>query len=339
MLIGSLLLAIISCVPKVASDQVVLTKSTLDMVKERGMLIAGVTTGVPGYSAPDSDGQWQGFDVDLARAVATAVFGDPNKVEYRPLSAKERFTALSSGEIDVLTRVTTWTATRDITLGLNFAGVNYYDGQGFLVSKKSGITSIDQLAGASVSVQSGTTTELNLADYFRQKELDYELLTFEDNAQAAAALETGRADAFTSDQSQVAALRSKLQNPDDYIILPTLISKEPLGPVVRQGDEQWFDIVKWVFFAMLNAEEYGVTSKNVDQMKSSSNDPNVKRLLGVESNIGESMGLANDWAYNIIKKVGNYAEIFEKHLAPLGIPRGANALWNRGGLQYGMPIR
>ncbi len=317
-------------------------KSTLDIVKERGKVIVGVTAGVPGYSAPDSEGIWQGFDVDLGRAIAAAVLGDPDAIECRPLSAKERFTALQSGEIDVLSRVTTWTATRDSQLGLNFAGVNYYDGQGFMVSKESGITSLAELDGATIAVQSGTTTELNLSDYFRKEGMELELITFEKNDQASAALEAGRADAVTSDQSQLYALRTKFKNPDDFIMLPEVISKEPLGPVVREGDEQWFDIVKWTLMAMLNAEEYGVTSENVDEMKASSTNPNVKRLLGVEGNIASGYGLSEEWAYNIVKMVGNYGESFDKHLgagSPLKIDRGLNAQWADGGLQYGMPIR
>ncbi len=317
-------------------------KSTLDLVKERGKVIVGVTAGVPGYSAPNSEGVWEGFDVDLGRAVAAAVLGDADAIECRPLSAKERFTALQSGEIDVLSRVTTWTATRDSQLGVNFAGVNYYDGQGFMVAKDSGITSLADLDGATIAVQSGTTTELNLSDYFRKEGMELELITFEKNDQASAALEAGRADAVTSDQSQLYALRTKFQNPDNFVMLPELISKEPLGPVVRQGDDQWFNIVKWCLNVMLNAEEYGVTSANVDEMKASSTNPNVKRMLGVEGKVAEGFGLSDDFGYNIIKLVGNYGESFERNLgmdSPLKISRGFNALWTDGGLQYGMPIR
>lgn len=316
--------------------------STLETVKQRGKVIIGVTTGVPGYSAPDADGNWQGFDVDLGRAISAAIFGNPDNIECRPLSAKERFTALQSGEIDVLSRVTTWTISRDASLGLNFAGVNYYDGQGFLVAKDAGITSLQDLDGATIAVQAGTTTELNLADYFRKNGLDYELITFEKNDQAAAALEAGRADAVTSDQSQLYALRTKFSHPEDFIMLPEVISKEPLGPVVRQGDDQWMDIVRWSLMAMVNAEEYGVTSSNVDAMKSESDNPNVKRLLGVEGDAAAGLGLPTDWAYAIIKNVGNYGESFDKHLgssSPLKIDRGYNALWFEGGLQYGIPIR
>lgn len=318
------------------------TKSTLELVKERGKLIVGVTAGVPGYSAPDSEGIWQGFDVDLGKAVAAAVLGDAEAIEYRPLSAKERFTALQSGEIDVLSRVTTWTATRDSGLGVNFAGVNYYDGQGFMVAKDSGITSLADLDGATIAVQAGTTTELNLSDYFRKNGMDFELITFEKNDQASAALEAGRADAVTSDQSQLYALRTKFKEPGNFIMLPEVISKEPLGPVVRQGDDQWLDIVAWSLMAMVNAEEYGVTSANVDEMKTSSTNPNVKRMLGVEGEVAEGFGLDSDWAYNIIKQVGNYGESFDRNLgksSPLNIDRGYNALWIDGGLQYGLPIR
>jgi len=318
------------------------SKSTLEIVKERGKVIVGVTAGVPGYSAPDSEGKWQGFDVDLGRAIAAAVLGDPDAIECRPLSAKERFTALQSGEIDVLSRVTTWTASRDSELGLNFAGVNYYDGQGFMVAKNSGIKTLADLDGATIAVQSGTTTELNLSDYFRKQGMELELITFEKNDQASAALEAGRADAVTSDQSQLYALRTKFKNPENFIMLPEVISKEPLGPVVREGDDQWFDIVTWTLMVMLNAEEYGVTSANVDDMKTTSTNPNVKRMLGVEGGISEGFGLSPEWGYNIIKMVGNYGESFDRNLgagSPLKIARGYNALWVDGGLQYGMPIR
>ena len=316
--------------------------STLDLVKERGKLILGVTAGVPGYSAPDGEGVWQGFDVDLGRAVAAAVLGDPDAVECRPLSAKERFTALQSGEIDLLCRVTTWTATRDAELGVNFAGVNYYDGQGFMVAKDSGIKTLADLDGATIAVQAGTTTELNLSDYFRKNGMELELITFEANEQAAAALEAGRADAVTSDSSQLYALRTKFKEPENFDLVPELISKEPLGPVVREGDDQWLDIVTWSFMTMLNAEEYGVTSVNVDEMKASSDNPNVKRMLGVEGGVWEGFGLGADAGYAIIKSVGNYGESFDRNLgagSPLNIARGYNALWVDGGLQYGMPIR
>ncbi len=317
-------------------------KSTLEIVKERGKVIVGVTAGVPGYSAPDAEGVWQGFDVDLGRAVAAAVLGDADAIECIPLSAKERFTALQSGEIDVLSRVTTWTATRDSELGINFAGVNYYDGQGFMVAKDSGITSLADLDGATIAVQAGTTTELNLSDYFRKAGMEFELITFEKNDQASAALEAGRADAVTSDQSQLYALRTKFQEPENFIMLPELISKEPLGPVVRQGDDQWLDIVTWSLMVMVNAEEYGVSAANVDEMLASSTNPNVKRMLGVEGEVGKGFGLEPDFGYKIVKLVGNYGESFDRNLgsgSPLNIERGFNALWTDGGLQYGLPIR
>ena len=323
----------------VSSD---IIKSTLDIVKERGKIVCGVTTGVPGYAAPNSNNEWVGFDVDLCRAVSSAIFGDPDKVEYRPLTAKERFTALQSGEIDILSRVTTWTLTRDTELGLNFAGVNYYDGQGFIVTKKSGMSEISQLDGASICVQAGTTTELNLTDHFREKGFDFEILSFDKNEQAAAAFESGRCESFTSDQSQLAALRVRFANPDGYVVLSELISKEPLGPLVRHGDDQWFDIVKWSLLALINAEELNVYSSNVDSMLAGSNDPNVKRLLGTEGDMGKKLGLDNNWAYNIVSQIGNYGEIFDKHLgkdSPLQLSRGYNALWFNGGLQYGYPIR
>ena len=318
------------------------SSSTLEIVKQRGELIGGVTTGVPGYSALDASGNYVGFDVDLLRAVAAAVLGNADQVSYRPLTAKERFTALQTGEIDVLSRVTTWTTVRDATLGVNFAGINYYDGQALLVPRASGIESIAELDGAAISVQSGTTTELNLADYFRTNNLEYELVTFENNEQAAAALEAGRVDAFTSDASQLYGLRSKMANPDDYVLLSRLISKEPLGPVVREGDDQWMDIVRWSLNVMIAAEELGISSENVDDLKGSSENPEIKRLLGLEGSLGEGLGLDSEWAYRIIRQVGNYGESFRKHLgadSPLGMERGMNALWTEGGMQYALPFR
>ncbi len=316
--------------------------STLQVVQQRGELIGGVTTGIPGYSAPDADGNWKGFDVDLIRAVAAAVLGDADKTSYRPLTAKERFTALQTGEIDVLSRVSTWTTVRDTTLGLNWAGINFYDGQGIIVPRASGITSIAELDGAAIAVQAGTTTELNLADYFRTNNIQYELITFEQNEQAAAALEAGRADAFTSDASQLYGLRSKMANPNDYILLSRLISKEPLGPAVREGDDQWLDIVRWTLNTMIAAEELGITSTNIDQIKNSTDNPEIKRMLGLEGSLGEGMGLDKDWAYRIIKQVGNYGESYERNLgtgSPLGMERGMNALWTDGGMQYALPFR
>lgn len=315
--------------------------ATLDSVKQKGHVQCGVSTGIPGFSSADDKGNWTGIDVDVCRAVAAAVLGDANAVKYTPLTAKERLTALQSGEIDMLSRNTTWTATRDTSLGINFTGVNYYDGQGFLVSKNIGVKSALELNGASVCIQSGTTTELNLSDYFRAKKMEFQPVVFDTSDQTIKGFEAGRCDVLTSDQSQLYALRIKLADPNSAMVLPEVISKEPLGPVVRQGDDQWFNVVKWALFAQVNAEELGITSANVDGMKTGT-DPNVKRLLGTEGDIGVGMGLTNDWAYNIVKQVGNYGEMFERNVgkgSPLGIERGLNALWTNGGLQYAPPIR
>ena len=316
--------------------------ATLDAVKSKGYVQCGVSTGLPGFSAADEKGQFTGIDVDMCRAVAAAVFGDAGKVKYSPLTAKERFTALQSGEIDMLPRNTTWTFTRDTSLGLNFTGVNYYDGQGFLVTKQLGVKSALELDGASFCIQAGTTTELNLADYFRANKMQYTPITFDTSDQTVKAFEAGRCDALTSDQSQLYALRIKLKDPGSAMVLPEVISKEPLGPVVRQGDDEWFNVVKWMLFALINAEELGVTSANVDDMKAKSTDPNVRRLLGVEGVKGEWIGLSDDWGYNIIKQVGNYGEVFDRNVgkgSALGISRGLNALWSHGGIQYAPPIR
>jgi general L-amino acid transport system substrate-binding protein len=314
---------------------------TLDAVKSKGFVQCGVTTGLPGFSGADDKGVWSGIDVDMCRGVAAAIFGDADKVKYTPLTAKERFTALQSGEIDMLARNTTWTLTRDTSLGLNFTGVNYYDGQGFLVAKDLGVKSATEMDGASFCIQAGTTTELNLADYFRANNMSYTPITFDTSDQTAKAFEAGRCDALTSDQSQLYALRITLKDPDMAMVLPEVISKEPLGPVVRQGDDEWFNIVKWMLFAMLNAEELGVSSQNVDSMKESK-DPNIRRLLGVSGVKGEWMGLPDDWSYNVIKLVGNYSEVFERNVgkdSPLQISRGLNALWKDGGIQYAPPLR
>lgn len=315
--------------------------ATLDDVKGKDSLQCGVSQGLPGFSNPDQDGNWSGLDVDFCRAVAAAIFGDASKVKFTPLSAKERFTALQSGDVDVLSRNTTWTMSRDTALGLNFSVVNYYDGQGFMVRKDMGINSALQLSGASICTNTGTTTELNVADYFRANKMEYELVAFEKADEVVAAYDAGRCDVYTTDQSGLYAQRLKLTDPAAHVVLPEIISKEPLGPVVRQGDDQWLNIIKWTHFAMLNAEELGVTSANVDEMKNSDN-PSIKRLLGTEGEFGGAIGLSNDWAYNIIKEVGNYAETFDKNVGPdtsLGIARGVNAQWNAGGLQYGPPIR
>lgn len=315
---------------------------TLDAVKSQGMLKCGVSTGLPGFSAPDEQGNWQGLDVDVCRGVAAAIFDDASKVQFVPLNAKERFTALQSGEIDMLSRNTTWTSSRDTALGLNFTGVTYYDGIGFMVNKDLGLSSAKELGGASICVQSGTTTELNVADYFRTNEMAFEPVVFDTSDQTVRGFEAGRCDVLTSDTSQLYSLRIKLSDPSSAEVLPEVISKEPLGPVVRQGDEQWFDIVKWTLFAMFNAEELGVTSDNVDEMKANPPNPKVARLLGINSDFGESMGLTADWAYRIIKNVGNYGEIFADNVgenSALEIERGLNALWTEGGLHYGYPVR
>jgi general L-amino acid transport system substrate-binding protein len=317
----------------------------LDNIRKRGSLVCGVNTALAGFSIADSQGRWTGIDVDVCRAVAAAIFGDANKVQFKPTSAQQRFTALQSGEVDILSRNTTWTVTRDASLGLVFTGVTFYDGQGFMVAKKLGVKSAKELDGAEICVQSGTTTELNLTDFLKANKLSKaKPIVFEKIEEATGAFFAGRCQAYTTDASGLAAVRSKdAKNPDDYVILPELISKEPLGPVVRQGDWEFFAIVKWVLFAMVEAEEYGVSRANVDQMKSSPN-PAVKRLLGVDAknDMGKLLGLKADWAYQIIKQVGNYGDIYDRNVGPktpLKLERGLNALWSKGGLQYAPPIR
>jgi len=315
--------------------------STLDTVKARGELLCGVSAGLPGFSLPDEKGNWTGLDVDTCRAVAAAVLGDANKTKFIPLTAKERFTALQSGEIDVLSRNTTWTHTRDTSLGLNFTGVNYYDGQGFLVQKELGVKSALELDGASVCIQAGTTTELNLADYFRLNGMKFSPVVYDTADQTIQGFAAGRCDILTSDQSQLYALRSKLDNPDTAVVLPEVISKEPLGPVVRQGDDQWFNIVKWTLFAQINAEEMGLTSANIDAAMKSEN-PSVQRLVGTSGDAGAKLGLGANWAFDAVKQVGNYGEMFDRNVGPntpLQISRGLNALWSKGGLQYAPPVR
>ncbi|GGB44526.1 amino acid ABC transporter substrate-binding protein [Roseibium aquae] len=315
--------------------------TTLEDVKAKGFVQCGVSQGLPGFSNPDAQGNWTGIDVDYCRAVAAAIFDDPSAVNFTPLSAKERFTALQSGEVDILSRNTTWTMSRDSQLGLNFAGVNYYDGQGFMVRKDLGVTSALELSGASVCTNTGTTTELNVADYFRANNMPYEIVAFEKADEVVAAYDAGRCDVYTTDASGLYAQRLKLTNPGDHMVLPEIISKEPLGPVVRQGDDEWFNIAKWTLNAMINAEELGVTSENVDEMMSSDN-PSVKRLLGVEGAFGEGIGLTNDFGARILKHVGNYGETFDANVGPdtpLGIARGINALWTKGGILYAPPVR
>lgn len=317
---------------------------TLDDVKAKGFVQCGVNgSNLAGFGAQDSSGKWSGLDVDLCRAVAAAVFGDATKVKYTPLSAKDRFPALQSGEIDVLARNTTWSASRDSQLGFDFRAVNYYDGQGFMVHKSIGVKSALELSGAAVCVQSGTTTELNLADYFKANKLEYKPVVFEKQEEVDAAYSSGRCDVYTTDQSGLYSIRLSLANPDDNVVLPEIISKEPLGPAVRQNDSKWFDVVSYAHYAMVTAEEFGITSANVDEMVKSEN-PDIKRFLGEEKDetIGKDLGLDEKWAYNIVKQVGNYGEAFERNVgegSPLKIKRGLNALWNKGGLQYSPPIR
>ncbi|MEN3287267.1 MAG: ral L-amino acid transport system substrate-binding protein [Bradyrhizobium sp.] len=314
---------------------------TLKTIKDRGMLSCGVSQGLPGFSNPDDKGNWTGIDVDICRAVAAAIFDDATKVKYVPLSAKDRFTALQSGEIDVLSRNTTWTLSRDTSLGANFTGVTYYDGQGFLVKKSLKVNSALELNSASVCVQTGTTTEQNLADYFKANNMKYEVIAFQDADGTVKAYESGRCDVFTTDVSGLYAERLKLANPADHVVLPEVISKEPLGPMVRHGDDQWFDIVKWTLFAMVDAEEMGVTQKNFEEM-AKSDKPELKRAFGTDGNFGEQLGLTKDWFSRIIKAVGNYGETYERNVgtgSKLQIARGLNQLWNKGGIQYAPPIR
>ena len=324
-----------ACIAGTASAQMLKT------VKDRGALNCGVSEGLYGFSARDANGNWSGFDVDLCRAIAAAIFNDAGKVNYTPLEASRRFEALQSGAIDVLSRNTTWTMSREIELGLSFAATNYYDGQGFLVRRATNKETALELDGAKVCLQTGTTTEPNLVDYFRVNKLKYEVTGSVSAESAIKGYDSGQCDVLTADVSQLFAIRLLLSKPDDHIILPDVISKEPLGPVVRQGDTQWFNIVKWVHFAMINAEELGVTSKNIDEMMKS-DKPDVRRLVGNEDNYGDKIGLTNDWAARVVRLVGNYGEVFERTVgvgSPLGIPRGINQLWSAGGIQYAPPIR
>lgn len=315
---------------------------TLENVRKRGELLCGVTTGFAGFSAPDSKGVWQGLDVDVCRAVAAAVLGDAGKFKAVPLNAQQRFTALQSGEIDMLARNTTVTQSRDTSLGVIHAGINFYDGQGFLVPKSLGVKSAKELSDASVCMQQGTTNENTMADWARANNVTYKPVVFDQFNEVVSAFASGRCDVFTTDASGLASIRiSRLENPDDYVVLPEIISKEPLGPFVRQGDDAWLNIVKWSLHAMVAAEELGVTSSNVDQMRES-NSPDVRRLLGVAPGAGANIGLDEAWAYNIVKQVGNYGESFERNVgqgSPLKIQRGLNALWTEGGLMYALPIR
>ena len=318
------------------------TAGTLDDVKNRGSLICGVTTGLAGFAAPDDKGEWAGFDVDVCRAVAAGVFGDATKVKFVPTTGKSRFPALQSGEVDMLARNTTWTFDRDVKLGFEFCGINFYDGQGFMVRKDLGVKSAFELDGATVCVGTGSTTELNLGDFFRANNMNYTPVVFEKADEIRAGYEAGRCDVYTTDRSGLAAQRSQMSNPDDHMVLPEVISKEPLGPLVRHGDHQWGDVVRWAFNVMVIAEEKGITSANVDEIKSSTNEPETRRLLGLEGVYGARLGLSTEWAYNIIKQVGNYGESYERNVGPstpVQLARGVNALWTKGGLIYSPPFR
>ena len=324
------------------SSPVALAGKTLDDIKSKGQVTCGVNTGLAGFSAADSNGKWSGLDVDICKAIAAAVLGDAEKVKYVPLNAQQRFTALQSGEVDILSRNTTFTLTRDASLGLHQTAVTYYDGQGFMVTAKSKIKSAAQLKGQTVCVQSGTTTEKNLTDFSKAKNLGIKPVVFEKLEAATGAYFSGRCVAYTTDASGLASTRNKeAKNPDEHVILADLISKEPLGPLVRRGDDEWFAISKWVIYGLLEAEEYGITQKNVDQLKTST-DPVVQRILGVSEDTGKHLGLSRDWMAKAIAAVGNYGEIFERNVGPnsaLKLPRGVNNLWNKGGLMYAPPVR
>ncbi len=316
--------------------------ATLDDVKAKGELACGVSTGLVGFAAPDANGVWAGFDVAICRAVAAAVLGDSDAVKFVPLATKTRFTALASGEVDMLSRNTTWTFSRDVDLKFTFVGVNYYDGQGFMVPTELGVSSGKELDGATICIQTGTTTELNLADFFRANNIDYEPVPIDTNAEAQQQYLAGACDVYTTDASGLAATRATFQNPDDHVLLPDIISKEPLGPLVRHGDNQWGDIVRWTLNALISAEELGVTSANLAEMANGTNNPEINRLLGTEGDLGAMLGLSSDWAKNVIAVSGNYGEIFETHIGEntaIGLARGLNAQWKSGGLIYSPPFR
>ena len=316
--------------------------ATLDDVKARGSLNCGVSTGLVGFASPDANGNWEGIDVSICRAVAAAVLGDASAVNFTPTTGQTRFTALASGEIDMLARNTTWTFSRDVDLKFEFVGINYYDGQGFIVPKELGVSSAKELDGATMCIQTGTTTELNLADFFRTNNISYEPVPIETNAEALQQYNAGACDAYTTDASGLASSRATFENPDEHVILPEIISKEPLGPLVRHGDNQWGDIVRWTLNALISAEELGVTSANVAELSAGTDNPEIDRLLGTEGNLGEQLGLSADWAKNAIAAVGNYGEIFETNIGentPIGLARGLNASWTDGGLIYSPPFR
>ncbi|MCS4251591.1 amino acid ABC transporter substrate-binding protein [Pseudomonas sp. BIGb0164] len=316
--------------------------ATLDAIHKKGFIQCGVSDGIPGFSVPDKNGKQQGIDVDVCHAVAAAVFGDAGKVRFTPTNGKERLAALQSGEIDILSRSTTWTSSRDAGMGLVFTGVTYYDGAGFMVNKKLGVSSATELDGASICIQAGTTTELNTSDFFRSRGLKFTPITFDTSEETAKALQAGRCDVITADKSQLNAQRSQMTTPSDFVILPETISKEPMGPSVRRGDDEWFSIVRWTLFAMLNAEEAGVTSANVEAQAKTTSNPDVARLLGADGEYGKDLKLPRDWVVQVVKQVGNYGEVFNRAFGPgtpLAIDRGLNNLWNNGGIQYAPPVR
>ncbi len=333
------LMAAITGLGMVAST---VTAATLDDVQARGKLNCGVNTGLVGFAAPDANGEWAGFDVAVCRAVAAAVLNDASAVEFLPQTGKTRFTALASGEVDMLSRNTTWTFSRDVDLKFEFTGVNYYDGQGFMVNRELGVSSAQDLDGATVCIQTGTTTELNLADFFRSNNISYEPVPIETNAEARQQYLAGSCDVYTTDASGLAATRATFENPDDHVLLPEIISKEPLGPLVRHGDNQWGDIVRWTLNALISAEELGITSANIEELAAGTNNPEINRLLGTEGNLGEMLGLDPDWAKRAISVAGNYGEIFDAYIGestPIGLSRGLNAQWTDGGLLYAPPFR
>ena len=333
---------LVSAVALAAISGAAASAQTLEEVQERGVLNCGVNTGLVGFAAPDANGEWQGFDVAVCQAVAAAVLGDPNAVEYVSLTGKTRFTALASGEIDMLSRNTTWTFTRDVDLKFEFVGINYYDGQGFMVPRELGVSSARELDGATVCIQTGTTTELNLADFFRANNMNYEPVPIETNAEAQQQYLAGACDVYTTDSSGLAATRATFESPGDHVILPEIVSKEPLGPLVRHGDNEWGDIVRWTLNALIAAEEYGITSANIEELAGGTNNPEINRLLGTEGNFGEILGLESDWAVKAISVNGNYGEIFETFIGentPIGLARGLNAQWTDGGLLYAPPFR
>ncbi|MEY3731165.1 MAG: hypothetical protein RLZZ57_1921 [Pseudomonadota bacterium] len=313
---------------------------TMAAIRARGQLVCGVSTNAPGFALPDSRGEFRGLDVDTCRAVAAALLGDATKVRFVPNTAVQRFPMLQSGELDILARNTTWTMARESSLGLAFAGINFYDGQGFMVKKSSGVTSAKQLDGATICVQPGTTTELNLADYFRTNRMRFTPVVIEQAEEIRAAFVSGRCDAYTNDASSLASFRAtRTTDAADFVLLPEIISKEPLGPVVRKGDWKFFDLVRWALYAQIAAEELGVTSQNVEELARTSTNPDIQRLLGRTGDLGKSLGVDNDWAVKIIRQVGNYGEMYERSIIPIGIPRGVNNLWNNGGLHYAPPVR